>query len=67
MWRQKSREVWLKEGGRNSRFFHKMANTHRRHNDIVSLKINKAWVNEGLDLKEGIVNAFQVLLTDYEN
>ena len=64
MWRQKSREVWLKEGDRNTRYYHKMVNAHRRHNDIVSLKTNRAWVNEDQDLKEGIVNAFQVLLTD---
>ena len=51
MWRHKSREVWLKEGDRNTRFFHKMANAHKRHNDIVSLKIKGAWVNEGQDLQ----------------
>ena len=67
MRRKKSREVWLKEGDRNTRFFHKMVNTHKRHYDIVSLKVNGAWVNEGQDLKEGIANAFQVLLTDPEN
>ena len=31
-WRQKSRETWLKEGDRNTGFFHRMTNAHRRRN-----------------------------------
>ncbi|RVW46812.1 hypothetical protein CK203_075677 [Vitis vinifera] len=31
-WRHKSREVWLREGDRNTSFFHKMANAQRRRN-----------------------------------
>ena len=39
-WRQKSRELWLKEGDRNIRFFHKMANAHKRRSSMARVKIN---------------------------
>ena len=64
MWRQRSREVWLKEGGKNTRFFHKMENSHIKHNNITGLKINGVWFREGHDLQQGIVDAFQTLLTN---
>ena len=60
-WRQKSREIWLKEGDRNTGFFHRMANSHRRGNHLIK---NKNWVIEDVDLKLGIMGAFKSLLTD---
>ncbi|KAG5605849.1 hypothetical protein H5410_027341 [Solanum commersonii] len=38
-WRQKSRVLWLKEGDEKTKFFHKMANAHRRYNNIDQLMI----------------------------
>jgi len=37
-WRQKSRVQWLKEGERNTRFFHRSTIENRSHNRISSIK-----------------------------
>eukprot|EP00253_Pinus_taeda_P013673 PITA_13673 len=37
-WRQKSRVQWLKEGERNTRFFHRSTLANRAHNRISSIK-----------------------------
>lgn len=37
-WKQKSRVQWLKEGERNTRFFHKSTMANRAHNRISSIK-----------------------------
>ena len=37
-WRQKSRELWLKERDKNTRFFHKMANAHRSMDFLEKLR-----------------------------
>ncbi|RVW41216.1 Retrovirus-related Pol polyprotein from type-1 retrotransposable element R2 [Vitis vinifera] len=37
-WRQHSRELWLKDGDKNTGFFHRMASAHRRHNAMDRIK-----------------------------
>ena len=63
-WRQKSREIWLKEGDKNALFFHRIANSHRRGNHITKMKINEVWVKEEDEMKQGIMEAFKSLLSD---
>ena len=60
-WRQKSKEIWLNEGDRNTGFFHRMANSHRRGNQISKMRINEAWLTEEKELGQGVVEPFKTL------
>ena len=40
-WRQKSRVLCIREGDRNTRFFHRIANSHRRFNSIDRLMVDR--------------------------
>ena len=62
-WRQKSRETWLKEGDMNTSFFLRMENAHRRRNFLQNLSINGRRLDKEDEIKEGLVNAFQNLLS----
>ena len=62
-WGQKSREIWLKERDRNTSFFHRLANTHRRRNCLRKITINGRRLNKETEIKEGLVDAFQNLLS----
>ncbi|KAJ9697005.1 hypothetical protein PVL29_008976 [Vitis rotundifolia] len=63
-WRQLLRELWLKEGDRNTGYFHRMANAHRRVNSLDRIKINGVWLSEDQEVREGIAHAYHQLLSD---
>ncbi|RVW52584.1 Protein MICRORCHIDIA 7 [Vitis vinifera] len=63
-WRQVSRELWLREGDRNTGFFHRMANAHRRINVMSKIMINGVSFTKDQDMREGIANAYQQLLSE---
>ncbi|RVX21198.1 LINE-1 reverse transcriptase-like [Vitis vinifera] len=50
-WRQLSRELWLREGDKNTGFFHRMTNAHRRNNSMEKIKINGRWLEEEQELQ----------------
>jgi hypothetical protein len=63
-WRQKSRILWLKEGDKCSKFFHSMANSHRRCNSIDSLMIEGNLSNNQEEISEHIVKYYQKLFKE---
>uniref|UniRef100_A0A2N9GNN9 Reverse transcriptase domain-containing protein n=1 Tax=Fagus sylvatica TaxID=28930 RepID=A0A2N9GNN9_FAGSY len=53
MWRQKSRETWLREGDKNSKFFHLSTVIRRRRNAINIIKSDGGeWITEKKRIRE---------------
>ncbi len=63
-WRQKSRVLWLQEGDKNTRFFHQIANSNRRFNNINRLFINGAETTDPTVTGEGLVTYYSQLFSD---
>ncbi|XP_042952212.1 uncharacterized protein LOC122289294 [Carya illinoinensis] len=63
-WRQTSRALWLKEGDRSTKFFHRVANSHRRNNAIEVIH-DEGRVISGRDaINDHIVHFYDKLLTE---
>ena len=56
-WRQKSRALFLKEEDRNTKFFHRIANFHRRCNTIDRLMVDGE-LSTDQELIEGCITQF---------
>jgi hypothetical protein len=63
MWLQRSRIAWLKEGDRNTSYFHRQAIWRARKNRIKKLRdINGNWHESRSELEQMAFNFFQELI-----
>jgi hypothetical protein len=65
LWKQKSRIQWLKEGERNTKFFHR-ATIQRRHSNKITHLITEEGetLHSHADMETNLVEYFQDLLTE---
>ena len=54
-WRQKSRALFVKEGDNNTCFFHRLANSHRRANQINSIEVDEVVYKDEMDVHSQVV------------
>jgi hypothetical protein len=68
IWKQRSRELWLKEGDRNSRFFHLSTLIRRRRNSIKAIKNDQgSWLRDWEDISKHVCANFQDLFSETVN
>lgn len=63
-WRQKSRALWLKEGDSNTKVFHRLANSHRRHNTIEALVVDGQLTDDRTVIQDHIVAFYKKLYSE---
>lgn len=60
-WRQRSRVSWLKDGDRNSRFFHSKASHRKTRNTITGLVSSHGdWCTDGESMSDIVLDYFQL-------
>ena len=65
-WRQKLRALWLKAGNRNTKFFHSVANTHRKFNTMSFVVVDGVQYDAFPNMKFAIYNFYKSLFSESE-
>ncbi|KAG5630767.1 hypothetical protein H5410_002484 [Solanum commersonii] len=65
-WRQRSRIQWLKNGDKNTKYFHRMATTHKRCNTIDKIEEEGTYITDPEVIKIKIQDYYQNLYKETE-
>ncbi|XP_057745375.1 uncharacterized protein LOC130963259 [Arachis stenosperma] len=68
MWLQKSREKWLVEGDRNTKYYHTRTIIRRRRKKVLKLRNHAGkWVEDAKDLERMAINYFKRLYIEEDD
>ena len=60
-WRQKSWALYVKKGDNNTRFFHRLANSHRNANQIKRIEVDGVLFEDEMEVRSQLVLFYQGL------
>ncbi|KAL3825323.1 hypothetical protein ACJIZ3_021352 [Penstemon smallii] len=64
MWRQRAKAHWMREGDKNTKFFHAKASSRRKGNTILGLRNNEGvWCEEENELEGIVADYFRDIFT----
>lgn len=59
-WKQRAKQFWLRDGDKNSRFFHKFASARKEHNKIQRLRDEQGvWRDKDEEIEQIITGYFE--------
>ena len=62
----RSRIQWLKQGDKNTKFFHRIANANRRFNSIDQLNVDGIEINNPNNIKQAVQSFYKELYKETE-
>ena len=66
-WRQKSKALFIKEGDNNSRFFHRLANSHRQTIQIRGVEVEGVLYEDDREVQAQVVEFYKNLYQEPES